>query len=264
MIPMLGKAWRDLRWSALWFGLGGAAYTCGILAYFPSVRDNPIMTTFIHSYPRSLVEALGVTNMTTFTGFLGAEILNVIWPLLMAVFAVMAGSAVVAREIESGTVEIWLSVPASRVRLLAAKLVILFLLCVLLAAATAAATVAMAYVLGSRLSLVGVLAMTAEMAGFVLVVAFVAAALSALVSERSQAAGIAGSLAVLTYVVWVISRLAEGWTWAGNLSLFSVYQPQRALESGSFDFKAVAVMLFVSALGALVALVAFQRRDAIA
>ena len=93
MTVMLRKAMRDLRASALWFGLGGAAYAAGVLAYYPSVRDNASIDAFLKTYPKSLIEALGITDFSSFTGFLGAEVLNLMWPLVMAVFAILAGSA---------------------------------------------------------------------------------------------------------------------------------------------------------------------------
>lgn len=264
MTVMLRKAMRDLRASALWFGLGGAAYAAGVLAYYPSVRDNASIDAFLKTYPKSLIEALGITDFSSFTGFLGAEVLNLMWPLVMAVFAILAGSALVAREIETGTIETWLSVPASRSKLLGAKLLALAGVCTAIPVLSVLAIVAMAARFGVTLDRAGVASMALEMIGYMLVLALGTGFLSSVLSDRGRAAGIAGGLTVLSYAALLISRLASGWEWTSHLSLFSIYRPQQALETAQFDLGALGIMAGVAIAAAGAALLAFQRRDAIA
>ncbi|HQX63001.1 MAG TPA: ABC transporter permease subunit, partial [Thermomicrobiales bacterium] len=128
------------RWSAIGYGIGAAAYILIIIAFYPTVRANSAqMDQLLKVYPEALKQAFGIANIGTLAGFLGAEVLNIIWPLIVGVFAIMAGSAVVAQEIDNGTVDLWLSVPERRSRLLLGKIVALAMVALLIVLATLAA-----------------------------------------------------------------------------------------------------------------------------
>ena len=120
---MLRKALWDLRWTAFWFALAGAGYTLMVSLFFPVVREQSAQfKQLLASYPKGFLAAVGYTDITTFTGYLGTESLNLFWPIIVAVFATLAGASLVAKEVEDGTSEIWLSIPAPRWRLLLAKM----------------------------------------------------------------------------------------------------------------------------------------------
>jgi ABC-2 type transport system permease protein len=265
VIPMLRKTLWELRWTATWYGVVAVVYVALILAYFPYVRSNTAtLSKLMASYPKALIQAFGVTDLGTYSGFLGTEVFNVIWPILMAAFAIAAGSAVVAKEVEDGTVELWLSVPAGRVRLLGGKLLALGAATLLLVVVSLAPVVVAAPLVGASVSATGVAAMGAVMAGFVLTVAAYSALFSAFSADRGRAAGIAGGLTLAFYLAWVVSRMSDTWSWLGKLSIFSAYDPQRALATGTVDPVQLGVLAALIALCTALALVGFQRRDAIA
>ena len=265
MTPMLRKALWDLRWTTLWYGLVAVLYTAVIILYYPYFRDSAAtFSKLIETYPKSLIDAFGISDLTTFTGFVGSEVFNIIWPLLMAAFAITAGSVVVAREVEDGTADLWLSVPADRALLLGGKLLALGLAIAAVVAASLLPVAAGAALLGAPVDAGGVLAMGVVMTAFVLVVAGYSALFSAFSSDRGRAAGMAGGLTLAFYLAWVISRIDPGWSWLGTLSIFSAYGPQRALESGGVDMASVAVLLGLAAAAAGVALLRFRTRDILA
>lgn len=265
MIPMVRKTLWDLRWTATWFGLIAVLYTALIVAYFPYVRSNTAtLSKLLESYPRSLIEAFGVTDLGTYSGFLGTEVFNVIWPIMMAAFAIVVGSALVAGEIEEGTVELWLSVPAGRVRLLAGKLLALGASSVLLVVASLVPVVAASPLVSARVSAAGVASMGLAMAGFVLTVAAYSALFSAFSADRGRAAGLAGGLTLAFYLASLVSKLSDSWRWLEKLSIFTAYDPQRALETGTVDLLRLGVLAALIVFCVLLALVGFQRRDAIA
>ena len=265
MTPMLRKAVWDLRWTTLWYGLVAVLYTAVIVAYYPYARDNAAsLKQIIETYPRSLMDAFGITDLTSFSGFLGGEVFNVIWPVLMAAFAITAGSALVAREVEEGTADLWLSVPAARPVLLGGKLLALGLAVLALVAASLLPVALGAWLLGASVTAGGVLAMGVAMAAFVLAVAGYSALVSAFSSDRGRAAGLAGGLSLAFYLAWVVSRISPDWRWLEKVSIFTAYEPQRALESGGVDITRVAVLLAHTAAAAGAALLWFQRRDVLA
>jgi ABC-2 type transport system permease protein len=259
---MLRKALRDLRWTVFWYAVIGVGYTATIASYYPYVRQNTeTMTAMLKTYPRSLIEAFGIRDMATYGGFVGSEVMNVIWPVLMAAFVITTASAAVAQEIEHGTFEIWLSVPAGRVRLLGAKLVALAAAIVLLVAATVAVVGLAAPLVGASVSVAGVVETGVVMTVFLATIASFTALLSAVTSHRAHAAGIAAAITLASYLAWVVSKLGENLGWLANLSIFSAYDPQRALQTGELDATRLLVLLGITVACTVAALLAFRRRN---
>lgn len=265
MRAMLRKSLWDLRWTTFWFAIGGVLYTGAILAYFPYVRDN--VATFseaMKSYPESMVKFFGIADIGSFSGYLGTYVMNVMWPLLAAAFAISVGSAVVAREVERGTAELWLSVPASRVRLLLGKFIAVALAVLAMVGSAVATVIVGALVASEHPSAAGLAGMAVEMVAFVLAVAALSALVSTLTSDRGRAVGIALGITGASYLATVVAVFSAGWSWIKYFSFFTAFQPVQTLRSGSLDVGGIAVLMVIAAVAAVGALLAFKRRDAIA
>lgn len=261
---MLRRALRDLRWTATWYSVGLFLYALLILALYPAVfRDNVAMRQLIATYPAGMMRAFGVTDITTFAGFVGGEFLNFMWPLVAAVFTIMTGAGTIGQEVERGTIELWLSVPASRSRLLLAKLAAFVVMLAMVVLATVAAILLGAAYAGEWLAPVGVLGMALVLFALVIAIGGYAVLFSSFASDRGKPAGVAAAVTLLFYLFWVIGGLSSRWSWLKRLSIFTAYKPQQALATGELPLREVAMLLALGAACVLGALAVFQRRDAI-
>jgi beta-exotoxin I transport system permease protein len=264
MTVMLRKAQWDIRWTAFWFAIGGGGYTFMVALFYPSIRkQSEQVTQLIASYPKGFLTALGYTDMTTFAGFISVESLNLFWPIIVGVFATLAGASLVAKEVEDGTSEIWLSIPAERWRLLLAKMAAL---AIALSGAVVVAVLAVelsAILVGASVSIAGLLALGVVMAAFLFAIASYSGLLSTLFSSRGVAAGIAFGITLGFYALYLVGGLADGWKQLKDFSIFTAYTPQKALETGAVDVLPILVLLALAALCAAASLFTFQRRDAI-
>lgn len=264
MTRMLRKALWDIRWTAFWFAVGGAGYTLLIAFFYPTVRDqSKAFAELLNAYPKGLLAAVGYTDITTFTGFMGTESLNLFWPIIVGVFATLSGAALVAKEVEDATSEIWLSIPAARWRLLLAKMAALAIGLLGAAVACVAAVAVSALIDGTSVPAAGLLAMGIVMVDFLLVIAGYSALLSSLFSSRGTAAGLSFGVTLAFYLMWLVAGLADRWKPLKDLSIFTAYTPQKALESGSLDALPLAILAAITFVCALGALALFERRDAI-
>ena len=262
-LPQLRRSLLDERWIVLWFGLGLAVYGLFVASFWPTFKQNvAAYAQFISAFPEPLIRAFGISDFSRFTGFIGTEYLNFMWPLIACVFVIMAGSATVAGEVDRGTVELWLSVPQSRWRLLAAKHAAILAGIAILAAVTAAAVALAARVSDETLAVGGLLAMGIVQASFCIAVAGYSVFFSALVSSRGAAAGLAASVTLASYLAGVVSAFSSDVDWLRYVALTSAFHPQQALVDGHVEAGEVAVLLVLGLTGSLGALVAFQRRDA--
>jgi ABC-2 type transport system permease protein len=260
---MLRKALWDLRWSMLGFSLGGAGYVFLVSLFYPAIRAQAAtFKQLLANYPRGMLTAFGYTDMTTFSGYMGVEALNLIWPATILAFATVAGSAVVAQEIESGTSEIWLSVPARRWRLLLGKMAALGLALLVAVIACAVALALSAAVVNATVKAEGVLAMSAVMAAFLFLVAAYSCLFSALSISRGAAAGISTVISLGSYLLWVVGSLDDSWRWLKNVSIFTAYTPERALLSGRLEMGQLLILAGLTLICVILALATFERRDA--
>lgn len=264
MIGMLRKSLWDMRWTATWFALGGAGYVLLIAVFYPTVRQqSQQFASLLATYPKGFLTALGYSNITTYSGFLGGEALNLFWPIIVGVFATLAGASLVAKEVEDGTSEVWLSVPAARWRLLLGK----FAALAIGVAASVAACVAIVAIGASvdiaTVTVSGLAAMSATMLLFLYVIAGYSGLLSALVSTRGMAAGISFGITLVFYALWLVGGLSDQWKQLKHFSIFTAYTAQKSLETGSVDAGSSAVLAAVTVACVLAALMVFQRRDAI-
>jgi ABC-2 type transport system permease protein len=259
---MFRRALAELRWTTLWYALGLALFAVLAVALWPSVRrDTEQFAQLLDQIPEALRRALGVGDVITFTGYLGARLLNFFWPLVASVFAIMAGAAVVAQEVERGTVELWLSVPLPRRRLLAAKLAALLAALLALALSTVATLALMAPLVDESLTVGGLLAAGVMLAAFGAAVGGVAALFSAVASERGRAAGGAVAVTLASYVLWVLAGLSDRWSWLQFLSFYTAFTPQQALERGRLPLPEALVLVAIAATTAAGALALFERRS---
>lgn len=259
---MLRRALRDVRWTTLWFAIGSAVYLSVMISFYPTMSDNTeMLDDLLELYPQALREAFGIEDLASFTGFVGAEFLTVMWPMILSVFLIMSGTAAVAQEIERGTVELWLSVPVRRAKLLAAKALALALAAATIIVATVLTLALGAHIVGERVALAGLIALFITVLAFALAVLSYAVLLSVTIGERGKAAGLAALITLGSYLAWVVGGISTGWGWLRNVSIFGAYDPQRALGAGQIAWPGILALLAVSVICIGTALWSFERRD---
>jgi ABC-2 type transport system permease protein len=261
-LVMFRRALKDQRWTVVWYALGLFLYGVMILSFYPSIgRNAELMQQYLKSLPEAMLRAFGIADMGTLPGFIGAEFLNFMWPLITAVFVILTGASLVAQEVERGTAELWLSVPESRGRLLAAKLVALLVGIVALVLATIAALVVGAALVGESVTGRGLLAMGVVLLAFAVAVGGYAALFSSFSSDRGRPAGLAAALTLASYLAGVIGGINGRWGWLKRLSIFTAYQPQQALARGDVPVLGTLALLALGLACAAAAIAIFQRRD---
>jgi len=261
-LVMLRRALKDLRWTVAWYASGMAIYMLVMMGFYPTVRANAEeFKRLLEAYPEAFLKAFGVTDLASASGFIGAEVLSVIWPLIAAIFVILAGAATLALEIERGTIDLWLSVPERRWRLLTAKVAAILVGIGLITAATLAALVLGAALVGERFTVSGVLAVGVVLASFGIAVGGYAVLCSSFSSDRGKAAGLAAALTLAFYMASIVAGLSERWSWLERVTIFTAFQPQRALETGRVPLLGTLALLTIGVACVAGAAVSFERRS---
>lgn len=257
-----GKALYDQR-RALPAWAAGLALLVGMYAaIWPSIRDQPSMSGFLDSMPaalRSLFSATGA-DMSTPVGYVQVELMSLMGPLLLILYAVTAGAGAVAGEEDRHTLDLLLAAPVGRARIVLEK-----------AAAMVAGTAALAAVLGAALVVEGNLAGMALPVGHVAaamlhmaLLAVVFGSLALAVGAGSGHAGAARAVpAVLAVLAYVVNGLAPLVSWLGPLRRLSPFYQYAGHDPLRHGLAGTSVLVACATAVVLVglAVAGFRRRD---
>jgi len=246
----------DRRRSVLAWGLPLGLMSAFIVAIFPSVEDS--ISQAVEGYPQGLKEAFGIGQLSNVEQYLQAEMLSLIVPLAMGYLAVRAIASGLTGAAESGRLDVLLSAPVSRARLVAAGFL-----------ATAAELAVVLLVtglltgLGSVLSGAGLDAGAAA-AGFANVwpLALLFAGCGAIAAgfslRTSVVTGSVAGLLVAMYVIDLVGRLDPDLSGLRYVSVFKYYG--NAIEDGIEPLAFAGVTLAACLLAAVGAWL-FERSD---
>ncbi len=256
-VAIVRKTLRDLRGQVLGWGLGLAILAALLVLLFPAIGDEFEGVDF-ESFEGFFGEIDDLSNPRS---FLQIEFFT--WtPVLLAVFAILAGTGALAGEEGAGTLELLLAQPISRRRLLLAKAV---------GVAVAATAIVVLAGLGFLVTAPFV-DLEGEVSAWELAISPLSvlpftiscAALSMLAATltptRSMAAGLMAAETVAVYVLNVLSELADPLHWLRYLSPFHYSDARQVLTVGVVWWHQALLLgagLFLVAL----ALAAFERRE---
>lgn len=260
---VLGKTLFEQRRALVWWGLGlffaGATYA----PFYPSIRENAqVLDEYMESMPDFLREAfLGASgDFTSPAGYLNTELFNFFAPILLLMFAIGAGARAIAGEEEGRTLDVLLSTPISRRRLVVDKAVALLLGGVLLSVLLWLSVPVTGPPFDLNPSLWDLTA--AVVACFLLAMAFggVALAIGCATGRRGLAVGVTAGTAAGLWLVDLLVPAIDEIAWLQKLSPFHWYMAPEPMMNG-FDVPSLLVLGAIAVAGFAVALLTFERRD---
>ncbi|MEO3809811.1 ABC transporter permease subunit [Sphaerisporangium sp. B11E5] len=263
MPTLMRKTLRDYRRALIGWTVGICAFAGGYTSFFPQIRANPDLYSqaAMTKYPDGIRRLLGgLEDITSGAGFLQAIIYQFFLPLLFIMCAVAVANRAIAAPEESGTLELTLTLPISRSRLLLERYAALALalfavavvsfLVVLLAASAVDLGVPVGRILAAHLGL------------FLLVLLFGTLTLTvgAITGRKALALAVTGGYAVASYVVNALAKDVQVMDWLSRLSPFRYYSEGTPLFSGVpvVDY---LVLLAGTLVLAMTAVLSFDRRD---
>lgn len=210
--------------------------------------------------PDALLRIVGGVDMSTAAGWYHAEVFSLVLPGAIGAVTVMMGARALAGEEESNTMDLLLSNPVTRTRVVMAKFLAILAMALLLSVATFVGTAGGVLLGGLDLSMTNIAAASLQGAGLGVVLG-AAALLGGAISGRARTAAYAGmAVGFVGFVIYSFfpanERLA-GWV---RVSPFYYYADNAPLTNG-INWSYTAMLFGVSALMAVASAVAFERRD---
>lgn len=261
--PILERSLRDRRRSLTAWAVGIGVYVAMIVATWPSIHGSSEITKAIENYPDAMKEFFGGAAAFDYTrpgGFLNTQLFSLILPLLLTIVAIGYGAAALASDQRSGQLDLELSLPLTRSRIVTEKTLAL-------TAAVAALTIVAAAVIltvGAIVDLqIGVTNIGAACTGAALVAllhGLVAIAISARSGNRGLALGVSTAVFVAGYLMQALSGLVDAIRPARWLAPLYHANGTIPINTGFPVWHDLALLVVCAALAAA-AIRFFARRD---
>lgn len=263
-VIFLHTLWRGWR-TALYWGIGFALYGLYVSV---TLSDSDVVRQYgeiMRSFPSGLLQALGAPTDFEFIGtpegfisfgYFGYSL------ILLAVYLLLSGLNITANDEDQGIIDVLLSLPLPRWRVIIEKylayslltlvIIVLGLVGLWIGGQQAAVPVDFGRVIESTINMIP---------SALLILAFTAFA-GGIARSRNTAAALASAFVIISYFLNILSSAAEGSIaeQLGRLSLFYYYDNMGVMRNGLAAGTMIG-LLAVTVLLVGVGVWAFQRRD---
>ncbi|GAB3686701.1 hypothetical protein GCM10028857_19230 [Salinarchaeum chitinilyticum] len=211
--------------------------------------------------PAIFQELFNIAAMGTIEGFLAVEIYQFVWVLLLPLYVAYLGAGVVAGDADEDRLDVLLSLPLSRTRILAEKAASLLPVVIVPNLVVPPVVFAGVLALGESIDPVALLAVHALSIPFLLACGAIGVATSVLVLDGDLAQRGAIAVVFALYLLDSLSVVAER-AWIGAVSPMRYYDPTEIMVDGEYDLVGVAALCLIAAIALAIAIVRFRRVDA--
>lgn len=257
-LPVFTDVVRRQTRSLLLWGMALAAISAMYLSFYPSMGGDA-MDDLVADLPEELVTALGYDVIGTAGGWVTSTVYGLLGPALLLIFAVGTGARLLAGEEEAGTLELEVTSPISRLRILAERYGALVVSVLLLVAVVTVVCWILITALDMDVPVDRLLAGSTALALLVLGFGSIAFSVGALTGRRSVAVGTGAALAVAAFMADALGPVVDV-GWMSEVSPFYWYLGGDPLIEG-FDTAGLAKLAIVPLVTLAVAVFAFPRRD---
>ena len=262
MVPMLEIARFQTRRrlkGTLVLSVAIGALVLFYVAMWPVMADLDLDELF-EGFPDIFLDMFGIIELGTIEGFLAAELYQFIWTLLLGLYFAYAGGGVIAGEFERNGLDISLSLPVTRTRLLLEEFTALFVPIVVVNVLVGLVVFGGVVALGEWIDPLYLMLVHAAS------IPYLAAclAIGLVLSVSLDRADIAQRLAIgIVFALWAIDSvsLTVDRDWLGWLSPSRYYQPSEILVLETIELFDMVVLIVMTIVLVMAAIIIFKRRD---
>jgi ABC-2 type transport system permease protein len=258
---ILRKTLRDQRRGLIGWTIGLVSLVLVYIAVWPSIRESaPQMNAYIRNLPKVMRELFIQGDYGTPVGYVSSEIFGQMGLLLIVIAGIGLGARATAAEEETGTLDILLSTPVTRRRVLLEKLAALVVQVAALTVILSASIALLGPSVALRVSLDGLVAATLSLILLGLAFGSIALLFGAWMGRRGLAIALTTALAVTGFVIDGLSKVVDWLEPARFASPFYYYSANEPLKNGLDPWHALA-LAGLAVVAAALAVAVFERRD---
>ncbi len=239
-----------------------ALYALMMIGSFPSIAgDQQSLLQYWDSFPEAMKKFFGAQQLSigTFEGYISLEYM-LAWQMILIAFAIALATRL-TKEKEDGTMELILSYPISRFKLIFSRFVAAASLIIGLSFLSSIILYLLTFINSASISF-GRL-MELSLISSILFLAFLGIGflVSAIFSERGKATAIMVAVLVFSYLIDVFSGIWDRVKDFHFLSLFKYAKVETILKDGTMDLKNIIILSAITVMSFTIAAIIFQRKD---
>jgi ABC-2 type transport system permease protein len=255
------KTLRDAKRSILYYSIGSIILGLYVTLFYPTIRDATGFAEFLEQLPETLKSIIGdAETYTTAEGFLNAEVFTFMGPMVFGIFAIMAGTAAIAGEEESHTLDQLLSNPISRRSVVLQKVGSLMTSLAVLSIALWVGLIAGSKIAGFDLSITGTTQAIITLYLLGITLGLIALAVGASTGRKGLAAGVAAGVGVVGFLLDTFLAVVEVLDPARFISVFYYFNSNDVIING-INAVHFLTLVAIAVIAVIVGIWRFERRD---
>lgn len=262
MTSVLARAVLDRRRSLFWWTFGVVVYCAFIVAVWPVIDGSEDFEQLYSDMPEALQAMFGADGFTDFTspaGFLNTYLFSMILPFIFTGLAVSLGSSLLAGEEEDGLLDLVLSYPVRRRRLVLEKIGAMEVSLLVVGVATVVVLLLAKEPVSLDVGLSGLVSATLGSVLFALVHGLLALLAGAWRGDVGLATGVGWGVALFGYLLNILANIDDSLDWLAPFSPLH-WATADSPVSGELPVSYLALVAAAAVLTASVVLV-FERHD---
>lgn len=260
---MLRDIWTKTLWdqrrTLLGWAIGFAAVSLVYGGFYPFAAT-PEYAELIESMPPALAEAMGWGDISTPHGYLGATVFGILGPVLAVIMAIGLGTRAIAGSEEDGSLEMLITHPVTRTRVVVQKAVALALATLMAGVIVLVAILAISGPIDLDLPFAHIAAASLDLALMGLLFGSLAILVGGITGRRGHAISVTAAVVVIAYLANGLAPQVDALAWMQNVSPFHWADGTTTLRDG-IDPINTLLLGGVAAVLVACAAFAFNRRD---
>jgi ABC-2 type transport system permease protein len=260
-MPIFLRALADRSRAVVWWTFGVLIYCAFILAVWPVIDGNEDFDELYDELPDAMTAMLGggFDDFTSPVGFLSTYLFAMILPFIFAALAIGLGGSLIAGEEEDGVLDLVLSYPISRRRLVVEKATALIAMVAVLAVATLLLLIVGREPVSLDIGAAGLAMATLGSALFAIAHGSIALAVGAVTGRKGTATAVGWGTALAGYLVNVVANVDDSLDWLEPVSPL-YWATSGAPLTGAFPATYLA-LIAMAAVFIIVTVIGFERHD---
>lgn len=246
----------------IWWCIAIIALIFVNLVFYPSFKEQSAqLEQSLSQIPDSAKAFISDTgDFASPTGYLSSQVFYLMLPMLLGILSISLGSSLIGKEEREGTIELLLSRPISRSKLLIAKALTGIIIVLIASGAGILTAILMTRIVDLQVSSTNIL--VAGLSCFIISLCFggVAFMFSSFGKARSASIGIATLVALGGYIIASLTDVASWLKYPSYGLPFYYYRPGSILK-GDFGWQNILLLLTITVIFGIISWISFRKRD---
>ena len=263
MLPkILIHSLKIQRKSFIFWTIGIVGLVILYMAIYPSIKESAeALNEYMQKLPEAFKQAfIGTEDYTSAIGYLSSEVYTQMLPILFLFYSIGTGSSAIAGEEDKGTLDIIISTPIRRSRVILEKFFSLvfglLFLCVIVVVSLYIGTT----VMDMNIALGNLIAITFSLFLLALNFGSLALLIGSLTGNKGVAIGLTTAVAILAFFVNALAPIADFLEGFQKFSPFYHYSANNPLRNG-LDLGSVIFFICITVFLLILSIAVFEKRD---